>query len=186
MGKNAVIFPPVLGIRPRVLAGHFCDSPTSGITACPKGDGPLWSMIDVTSDINCLTLFILLTKEIKMMNSALHEVQKNSKNLRKSTLKVSSPPQVQWTDNKNLAVYWAWNLHFSTRQDLCNTRSYCSDIAEEVKRIATNCQVNHTNKKMICPQEQLFYLVLSLYISQHSRKHTLWMAPEANKPQQRF
>lgn len=60
-----------------------------------KGNRLLQSMIDAPSDINCLTLFILLTKEMQMMNSALHEAQKSSKNLRKSTLKVSSPPQVQ-------------------------------------------------------------------------------------------
>lgn len=52
-------------------------------------------MIDAHFDINCLILFILLTKD---MNNALHEVQKSSKNLRTSTLKVSSPLQVQQVD----------------------------------------------------------------------------------------
>lgn len=52
-------------------------------------------MIDAHFDINCLILFILLTKD---MNNALHEVQKSSNNLRTSTLKVSSPLQVQQVD----------------------------------------------------------------------------------------
>lgn len=59
------------------------------------GNSLLLSKIDECSDINCLTLFIFLTKKVKMMNSAPHEAQKSSKNLRESMLKVSSPSQVQ-------------------------------------------------------------------------------------------
>lgn len=81
-----------------------------------------------------------------------------------------------------MAVYQAYNLYFP--QDPCNTRSCCSDIAEEDDRIATNHQMTHTNKNVICPRISIY--VLLPYISQHSRKHTLWMAPEANKPQERF
>lgn len=54
-----------------------------------------WSVIDECSNINCLTLFIFLTKKVKMTNSAPHEAQKSSKNVRKSMLKVSSPSEVQ-------------------------------------------------------------------------------------------
>lgn len=54
-----------------------------------------WSETDECSDINYLTLFIFLTKKVKMMNSVPHKAQKSSQNLRKSTLKVSNPSQVQ-------------------------------------------------------------------------------------------
>lgn len=60
-----------------------------------RGDRLFWSETDECSDTNCLTLFIFLTKKVKMMNSAPHEAQKSSKNLMKSMLKVSSSSQVQ-------------------------------------------------------------------------------------------
>ena len=152
-------FPPLLGIRPGVLAGCSCDSPTPGITEHPTGDGLFKSAVDAPSSINCLTLFILLTKETKMMNSALHEVQQSSKTLRKSIAKVSSPLQVQQVDWQSKPGSLSGSQpHLSTRQGPCSTRSYCSNTAEETKRTTTKHQVNCTNKKVICPQEQHFYL----------------------------
>lgn len=73
-----------------------------------------------------------------------------------------------------MAVYQAHNLYLSTPQDPRNIRSYCSNVAEEAKRIATNRQVNHINQKAICPQEQLFYLcTITIHITAQQEMHTL-------------
>lgn len=159
----------LLGIRPRVLAGHLCDSNMSHHS--PKGNRLSWSMIDAPSDINCLTLFILLTKEMKLMNCALPEELHKLK-------KVNTEGQVyqkfEWTDNKNLAVYQVHNLHLSTTQDPCNTGRYWSNAAEAAKRIATNHHEKHTNKKLICPQEQLFYwCTITLHLAAEQEIQTM-------------